>query len=162
MKKLLSLVLALMMVLCLTPAVAEGVESYYDGVWVQFEDGFEIYVTADWLQLEQSESELASGIFFSACSPDAAKLMQVGWAALGTEMTIEELHAALSTVFPYIELMEVNGIQLLCTADADSSTLMFIGLDGVQPGYYSFLFYPMEDEELLAYAAVIASSLRNI
>ena len=45
MKKFLALaILCLMMALSLTPALAEAavVETLYDGVWVQFEDGFEL------------------------------------------------------------------------------------------------------------------------
>ena len=44
------------MAFSLVPVMAEEIESYYDGIRGQFEDGFEIHVLSDWLQLELSES----------------------------------------------------------------------------------------------------------
>ena len=56
MKKILALVLCLMMALSLTSALAEApltlAEQSYEGVWVQFEDGFEIYLPAEWVEYE--------------------------------------------------------------------------------------------------------------
>ena len=48
MKKFLALILCLMMA-CMSIAVAEetAIEDQYDGSWVQFEDGFEIYLPND-------------------------------------------------------------------------------------------------------------------
>jgi len=157
MKKILALVLALMMALSLVPAMAESVESYFDGTWVKFEDGFEVYLPSDWLQLEVTEEDLASGIFFGACSPDQTKLMQIAWSALEAEVTLAELQPA----FEGSKMVEVNGIQLLCIGDAANDTIAFVGLDAAEPGYYMFLFAPMSDAELLAYASVIAASIRN-
>ena len=163
MKKLLALVMALMMLLC-SAAVAEEVayEELFDGTWVQFEEGFELYLPSDWLVLESTEEELAAGIAFTVCSPDEAYYMALAWSGLEAELTIEELQAALVEAGYPVEPVEVNGIGLLVIADADNNTLSFIGMDAAEPGYYTFIFTPMNDENLQVLASVIASSLRNI
>ena len=163
MKKLLALVMALMMLLC-SAAVAEEVayEDLFDGTWVQFEEGFELYLPSDWLVLESTEEELAAGIAFTVCSPDEAYYMALAWSGLEAELTIEELQAALVEAGYPVEPVEVNGIALLVMADADNNTLSFIGMDAAEPGYYTFIFTPMNDENLQVLASVIASSLRNI
>ncbi|MGN0997421.1 MAG: hypothetical protein ACI4PG_10985, partial [Candidatus Ventricola sp.] len=65
MKKLLALVLCLMMACMLSAAVAESaaMEDLFDGAWVQFEDGFELYLPADWAVFETTEEMNAQGIF---------------------------------------------------------------------------------------------------
>ena len=161
MKKILALVLSLMMILVSIPAMAENIEDYFEGTWVQFEDGFEIYLPSEWLELEVTEEQNAQGIFYVVCSPDQTKMMQLGWSGLDAEIAIEDLQAALAETIP-AELVEVNGIQLLCAGDAENDSLMFIGMDAAEPGYYIFVFTPMSDTELQAYASVIAASLRNI
>ena len=163
MKKLLALVMALMMLLC-SAAVAEEIvyEDLFDGTWVQFEEGFELYLPSDWLVLESTEEELAAGIAFTVCSPDEAYYMALAWSGLEAELTLDELQAALVEAGYPVEPVEVNGIGLLVMADADNNTLSFIGMDAAEPGYYTFIFTPMNDENLQVLASVIASSLRNI
>ena len=163
MKKLLALVMALMMLLC-SAAVAEEIvyEEFFDGTWVQFEEGFELYLPSDWLVLESTEEELEAGIAFSVCSPDEAYYMALMWQGLEAELTIEELQAALVEAGFAVEPLEVNNIALLVMGDAENDTLSFIGMDAAESGYYIFLFTPMSDENLQTLAAVIASSLRNI
>ena len=163
MKKILALVMDLMMFLC-SAAVAEEIayEEFFDGTWVQFEEGFELYLPSDWLVLESTEEDLEAGIAFSVCSPDEAYYMALAWSGLEAELTLEELQAALAEAGYPVEPVEVNGIGLLVMADAENDTLSFIGMDGAEPGYYNFIFTPMSDENLQALASVIASSLRNI
>lgn len=162
-KKLLALVMALMMLLC-SSAVAEEIvyEEIFDGTWVQFEEGFELYLPSDWLMLEPSEEERAEGIAFSVCSPDEAYYMALAWSGLEAEMSIDELQAALTEAGYLVEQVEVNGLDLLMMGDAENDTLSFIGMDAAEPGYYTFLFTPLSDENLQLWAAAIASSLRNI
>lgn len=163
MKKLLALVLALLMLLS-TTAMAEEIDysQFFDGTWVQFEEGFELYLPSDWLVLESTEEELASGIAFSVCSPDEAYYMALAWSGLEAELTIDELQAALVEAGYPVEPVEVNNIALLVMGDAENDTLSFIGMDAAEPGYYTFIFAPMSDENLQVMASVIASSLRNL
>lgn len=161
MKKILALVLALAMVLACVPAMAQSIEDLYDGVWVQFDGGFEVYMPSDWLEVELTEEDAAEGFFYSACSADQSVLMMMAWAPLETQVTLEELYEIVAANQP-AELLSVNGIGLICAGDFENGTLYFMGLDGVDLGYYTFLFAPVANEETKAYAAAIAASLRNI
>jgi len=161
MKKLLALALAMLMVLGCVRAMAQSIEDLYDGVWVQFDGGFEVYMPSDWLEVELTEEDAANGYFYSACSADQSILMMMAWAPLESAVTLNELYEILSANYP-AEMLTVNGIGLICMGDAENNTVSFIGLDGVDLGYYSFLFAPVSDDETKAYAAAIAASLRNL
>lgn len=161
MKKILALVLALVMMLGCVPAMAQSIEDLYDGVWVQFDGGFEVYMPSDWLQMELTEEDIAEGYFYGACSADQSVLMMMAWAPLEAQLTLEQLHEILSANYP-AKMLTVNGIGLICMADHENGTVTFVGLDGVDLGYYSFLFAPVADEDTKTFAALIASSLRNL
>lgn len=160
MKKWLALVLALVMMPACVPAVAEN--PLFEGTWVQFEGGFEIYCPVDWVEYEVTEEEKAQGIIYTAGSGDETRLMQLGWYALPQEVTIDAMQAALAQSFVIVEKVKVNGIDLLCAGDADYDSLMFVALSEGEPGYYMFVFTPMSDTVLQGYAAAIAGSLRTI
>ena len=65
MKKFLALLLCLMMALSLGAASAEttqhAAEVLYEGSWVRFEDGFEIYLPSEWYEFECTEEMNAQG-----------------------------------------------------------------------------------------------------
>ncbi len=55
-------------------------DAAFEGSWVQFEDGFEIYLPSDWLVVDPRDEMLESGVFYAVTSPDGARSMQVAWA----------------------------------------------------------------------------------
>ena len=165
MKKLLALaILCLMMALSLTPALAEAavVETLYDGVCVQFEDGFELYLPANWVQFECSEEMLANGIFYMAVTEDQSYLCTLAWMELAGDLTIAQLQETLAATYETAEVIEVNDVGLVMFADVENSSLCFAALDGTEPGCYLFTFTPMDDEDFATVAALIASSIRNL
>ena len=165
MKKILALILCLMMALCLTSAVAEApltlAEQTYEGVWVQFEDGFEFYLPAEWVEYELTEEMNAQGLAYCAGSADGAYLCTLGWQPMDAEMTIEEVQALLAANYPTATLTEINGVSMVYYMDEVNNTLNFVALDGVEPGFYIFVFTPGDDVEFQALAALIASTIRN-
>ena len=159
MKKMLALALALLLLGC---ASAMAQNALFEGKWVQFEGGFELYIPSDWMAFEVTEAEQAQGIIYTAGSEDETRLMQLGWFALPNAVTIDQMQTALMQSFVIVEKVNVNGIDLLCAGDADFDSLMFVALSEGEPGYYMFVFTPMSDTVLQGYAAVIAGSLRTI
>ena len=109
MKKFFALVLMMLVLLC-SSAMAEAP---FEGVWVQFEDGFEVLLPADWYEIEATEDMLASGIFYAACSPDGANTVQMSWSELDAAMTAQEIRAALDTEYPGATVVEFNGIEFV-------------------------------------------------
>lgn len=163
MKKLLAAALCLTMALCMTAAVcAEGVESLFDGTWVQFEDGFEIYLPSDWYEFECTEEMNAQGIFYMAGTEDMSYSCTMAWQALEEDCTVEALHAELVTAYPGAELVEVNGIAVIVYADLENDLLNCIALDASEPGFYMFAFSPADDEDFQNLAAAITASIRNL
>jgi len=166
MKKIIALVLCLMMVLSLSAAVAESpvvaIEDLYEGAWVQFEEGFELYLPADWYQFEVDEETLAGGISYVCGTEDLSRSMMLGWGALNKEYTLEELHAELVVDNPEAKIAQANGIGMVLTADMENSQLVIAALDAAEPGLYTFIFSPIDDEEFVTLAALIASTIRNI
>lgn len=158
MKKILALVFSLMMVTSAAYAAAEQPQ----GLWVQFESGFELCLPSDWQGVEVTEEEAAAGVVYTAASADQTQIMQVAWAALPAAMSIDDMHAALSQTFPAIERMESDGFDMLLTFDVANDTLVFMMMDPVKQGYYGFFFLPGADDELLNKASLVMSSLRAV
>lgn len=162
MKKFLSLLLALLTLTTGFAFAETAVEVPFDGVWVQFEDGFEVLLPGDWLEIEVTDEMIAGGIFYVACSPDGANTVQMSWSALEAETTIQELQAELATAYPDAEVIEFNGIEFVSFSDAENDLFAMAALDGMEPGMYVFWFTPNSDEAFVDTAVAIATSIRNI
>ena len=158
MKKFFVLLLTMVMLLCST-AMAEAP---FEGVWVQFEDGFEALLPADWYEIEATEDMLASGIFYAACSPDGANTVQISWSELEAALTAQEIRSALDTEYPGATVIEFNGIEFVTFSDTVNDIFGMAALDGVDLGMYTFWFTPNSDEAFVETAVAIATSIRNI
>lgn len=163
MKKILALILCLLMALSLT-AVAEtpavAIEDLYEGAWVKFEDGFELYLPAGWYEHECTEEMNAKGIFYMAGTEDLSYSCTLSWQPLEKDCTIAELQAELVSVYPNANVVEVNGVGLVAWADAETNMLICVALDATEPGFYMFAFSPADDEDFQVLASLIASTIR--
>lgn len=163
MKKLLAVALCLLLAVLMTGvAAAEAVEQVFDGTWVQFEDGFEIYLPSDWYEIECTEEMNAQGIFYMASSEDGTHSCTMAWQALEEDCTVEAFHAELVEAYPGAEIVQVNGVALIVYADLENNLLNCIALDANEPGFYMFAFSPADDEDFQNLAAAIAASIRNL
>lgn len=162
MKKFLALILCLMMA-CVSIAVAEevAIEDLYDGSWVQFEDGFEIYLPNDWYSFECTEEMNAQGIFYVAGTEDMSYSCTLAWKALDAEISIEDLQAQMVQTYPDAEVVEVNGVGLITYVDSANNLLNCVAMDAAEPGFYLFAFSPADDADFQMVASAIASSIRN-
>lgn len=162
MKKFLALVLCLMMA-CASVAVAEeiAIEDLYDGSWVQFEDGFEIYLPSDWCSFECTPEMNEKGIFYMAGTEDLSYTCTLAWKALDAEISIEDLQAQMVQTYPDAEVVEVNGVGLIAYVDSANNLLNCVAMDAAEPGFYLFAFSPADDADFQMVASAIASSIRN-
>lgn len=164
MKKVLAFILCLLMALSLCCASAETMthpcEALYEGAWVQFEDGFELYLPAEWYEYPCTEEMNAQGIFYMAGTEDFSYSCTLGWTPLEADCTIEELHAEMITVYPEAQVMEVNDVGLVCYYDAANNLVNYLALDAAEPGVYLFAFSPADDEVFVVQSALIASTIR--
>jgi len=175
MKKLFTLLLTLLLVLSLGFACAEeemleeivvpeGMilqEVLYDGSWIQFEDGFEVYLPIEWQEYPLTEEMNAQGIFYMAGTEDMSYSCAMGWQALEEACTIEELVADLLPVYPDAKIIDGTGVAMAYYEDAENNLMNYIALDGTEPGIYMFAFTPADDPVFNVLSAFIASTLRN-
>ena len=159
MKKFLGLVAAMMM---MTFAFGAMAEAPFEGAWVQFDAGFEIYLPNDWLELEIAEEDMEAGIYYAVCSPDGAHVVQLTWNALDAEYTLEALQAELATAYPDAEIGVLNDISFVGYTDAENDMNVLVALDGEEPGLYGFWFYPASDETFAETGIAIMQSIRLI
>jgi len=162
MKKMLSLVLALMMVLLAGFACAEEVkfEDFYAGEWVAFEGGFQLYLPTEWPEVEITAELAESGVGYGRSDGEWAFLL--GYSALDADLSVEELQAILEGAYSYAEIIELQDCAVVCYLDEANDSLCFAALDGTEPGMYIFCFTPASDENLQALATVIMASLTQI
>ena len=159
MKKFFALMLVLLTLLMAGTVLAEAP---FEGVWVQFEEGFEVLLPAEWLEIEVTEDMAAQGVFYVACSEDGEHLVQMMWSPLETEMTAQEVQAELVTEYTDAEVLEINGIEFISLSDEANDLFCLCALDGAEPGLYMFWFSPNSDETFVDTAVAIATSIRNI
>ena len=155
MKKIFSLILVLIALLSCA-AMAEEL------VPVTFEDGFQVSLPGDWLEIEATEEMIAAGIFFAAVSPDGANTMMISWHALETEITIEDLQSILVTDHADASVIEINDIAFVGFTDFEEDICGFSAMDAAEPGYYTFWFTPATDEAFIDLATSIVLSICNV
>lgn len=152
--------LLLLMALLLTGAALA--EAPFEGVWVQYDAGFEILMPADWVQYEVPEDYAAQGIFDIFSSADGAFVVTAAWTALEAPTTMQELQAAFVVSYPDAEVIEYNDIEFLIYSDEANDTMCISALDGVDLGVYIFTFTGMQTDADIETATAIATSIRNI
>ena len=157
MKKIFALVLALVSLFSFA-AMAETVEL----VPVTFEDGFQVSLPGNWIELELTDEIHAAGIFYAAASPDGANTVQISWNALEAEVSIEEVLADLAASYADATIIEVNGIQFVGFTVVENDICGFTALDAAEPGLYTFWFTPASDESFVETAVAIVASICNV
>lgn len=163
MKKMLALVLSLMMMLTCICAMAEDIESGYEGTWTTFNNDFELYMPNDWVYYDLTENQIAQGVVCLSSSADESVWMQMSWNPQEGQITVEEFEAVLKETTDMLTMIiDVNGIPMLMTADVASDTAGFVTMNGDEPGYYLIQFAPMSSEAEQFYSSFMMSSMRNI
>ena len=163
MKKLVTLILIAMLALTSTAALAESdapANAAFEGTWVQFEDGFEVYLPSDWLVVDVTDEMIQSGVFYAVASPDGARNMQVGWTEDAGAEDADTVKAGLESSYTDVEVLNINGIDFVTYTDAQNDSTGIVAL-GVNGDMFVFNFYPASDEEFAPIAVTIATSIRN-
>lgn len=134
MKKMLALVLAMMLCLSCTAAMAqelqqaditveplEGVEMYFESL------GFTITIPEILAQTEVGEADAAVGVFDAYALADASAYMMLGANELNDDTAIEGLIASLqeNTAITDLGILTINGVSWLTYTLAETNQLMF-------------------------------------
>ena len=167
-KKVITLLLAGVMAACLpaTAFAAEETETasdevlevtmdmmdpdLYDGTWVPFEAGFDLYLPTDWNVLEVSEENAKNGMIFLVSPQENAEEAE---AALSVQMNdatgaeLADIAAGYEEVgFTGIGFANVNGIDGVIYDDEpdDLQGVSFLGESG---SMYTIIMAPAKSEE---------------
>lgn len=160
MKKWIALMLMTLLVVVCGAVAAE--EKAFDGVWVQFPEGFELMLPSDWLQVELTAEMEQAGVFYCAASADGANTVQISWKELEEGTGIDEIEAELAATYPDARQMVINGIATVAFTDKNSDVAGYAMLDSMKPGLYTFFMTPASDQSFKDTATSIAISIRNM
>lgn len=161
MKKLLSLLIALLMLFSFTGVLAENesaetemepitIEITFEGTEVLFEDGFSVMVPDEWWELE-AEDGVAYG------TEDGENYMVIQF--VEDDCTFEDLQQTIIDLYGSAMHVSLNDIDWVTFTDTEYDELVAAAM-GVD-GYYFFTFYPASDAELEDLATQIMATIKN-
>ena len=88
-------------------------EAAYEGTWLSFEPGFDLYVPSNWDVLEISDEDAADGVMFQAQDPDSEEGVNLVVTAtdVGTEYDLDSMAQELiDAEYIDVEKVSINGI----------------------------------------------------
>ncbi|MGO4945179.1 hypothetical protein ACTQ50_02045 [Blautia sp. Sow4_E7] len=103
----------------------------YEGTWVPFEDGFQLYLPSAWNTYELTEDQVNQGVLYlagDASGADTAPAVSVVWAYSDGAETINDLATAIRQGgYQVDDLVSINGIPCVSyrLEDGDCSAIMF-------------------------------------
>ena len=103
----------------------------YEGTWVPFEDGFQLYLPSAWNTYELTEDQVNQGVLYlagDASGADTAPAVSVVWAYSDGAETINDLATAIRQGgYQVDDLVSINGIPCVSyrLEDGDCSEIMF-------------------------------------
>lgn len=107
----------------------------YEGTWLSFEPGFDLYVPSDWEVLEVSEEDQKEhGLMFQTKAPDdSGDNMVVTATDIGKDYDTDKMKAELETEETYtdIEKVIINGIEAVVFNTDVTYGLAFLDDDGI-------------------------------
>ena len=114
-----------------TSIVFDQEKAGYEGVWVPFEDGFQLYLPAAWSTYELTEEQVKQGVLYlagDASGSETAPAVSVVWAYNDGAENIDDLAAAIGQAgYQVDDIVSINGIPCVSyrLEDGDCSAIMF-------------------------------------
>ena len=103
----------------------------YEGTWVPFQDGFQLYLPSAWNTYELTEDQVNQGVLYLAgdtSGSETAPVLSVVWANSDGAETINDLATAIRQGGYQVDgLVSINGIPCVSyrLEDSDCSAIMF-------------------------------------
>lgn len=170
MKKTLALFLTILMMLFLVHgAVAETatdvleVAAVENGTVVPFTDyNFQITLPSDWLNLEVSDEQAATGILFSCANPDGTRSFTVAYTELEQATDMDAVATELAAAYQNVRALTINDVPYVSYEIAENDVIGLVTLGASGVGLYQFVFYPASDADYGDLALQIAASIATI
>ena len=121
-------------------------EAAYEGTWLSFEPGFDLYVPSNWDVLEISDEDAADGVMFQAQDPDSEEgvNMLVTATDVGTEYDLYSMADELATEYEDVEKVCING--LYAVSFETESTYGIAFLEDAEGMMYNVQIGPKSDD----------------
>ena len=169
MRKSLALVMAVILLLLVNGAIAQTatdaieVATVENGTVVPFTDyNFQITLPSDWISLEVSEEQAATGIIFSCANPDNTRSFTVAYSELEQATDIDSVAAELTATYPNVKELTINDVPYVSYEIAENDVIGLVTLGASGVGMYQFVFYPASDADYGSLALQIAASITSI
>ena len=129
----------------------------YEGTWVSFAGGFDLYIPSDWDVLEISEEDQEKGMMFQAKDPsDSGLNMVVTATEIGTDYDLSKVKAELEEAGNTdVELGIVNSIPAVSFTTESTYGIAFLDDAGIM---YNVQIGPKDIENAEAYVTNIVCS----
>lgn len=122
-------------------------EAAYEGTWLSFEPGFDLYVPSTWNVLEVTDEDKENGIMFIAQDPEdeAGTNMVVTGTDVGTEYDLDSLAQELTDAeYIDVEKVRINEIYAVSFETEDTYGIAF--LDDAEGIMYNVQIGPKSEE----------------
>ncbi len=171
MKKILTLLLATLMLFLATGALAEAaatsapieVPPVDNGTVVPFADhNFQITLPSDWNVLTVTEEQAAVGIIYSCANPEGTRTFSIAFTDFGTATDMDTVAASLAAAYQNVQTVTINSIPFVSYEIPANDVAGIATLNAAGSGMYQFVFYPASDAEYGKLAAQIAASITTI
>ena len=106
-------------------------KAYFNGTWVPFEDGFQLYLPSTWQTYELTDEQINQGVLYVAgdtSGNNTAPAVSVAWANSDGAETIEDLESLLSQAGYQVDgIASINGIPCVTyrVKESDCCAIMF-------------------------------------
>lgn len=121
-------------------------EAAYEGSWLSFEPGFDLYVPSNWDVLEISEEDQEDGLMFQALDPDSEDGTNIVVTAtdVGTEYDLDSMAQELEDAeYTDVEKVCINGIYAVSFETDATYGIAFLDDTGIM---YNVHIGPKSDE----------------
>ena len=121
-------------------------EAAYEGTWVSFEPGFDLYIPSNWNVLEVTDEDQEDGLMFQAQDPDSEEgvNMVVTATDVGTEYDLYSMADELATEYEDVEKVCING--LYAVSFETESTYGIAFLEDAEGMMYNVQIGPKSDD----------------
>ncbi len=130
----------------------------YEGTWLSFAGGFDLYIPSDWDVLEISEEDQENGVMFQAKDPSDSGLNMIVTATdVGTDYDLQKIKAELEDAGNTdVELGIVNSIPAVSFTTEETYGIAFLDDAGIM---YNVQMGPKDIENAEAYVSNLVCSL---
>ena len=179
MKKVLSLVLAAVMLFALSSAAfaadveLECVELNYDAIeevpyegdWFTVCEAFDMYLPVDWHEIELTEEDNENGVIMIYCDEAEEHIVSVGFISAdqidSSITTLDEMAEVYMEDYDDVTMYSLNGIPAFGYTDEEEDAF-YLYLPDDEGNVYMIVFYPVSDEEFIDWIVTMIASVSVI